>query len=184
MKEGVAYNNDYNSNNDVYLEQYKIVWELVQSELRRFWVGFHVLSVLKVAMLSVVSSIFRIDTIEDFYRVIIVICTSFFVIILAGINIKLNKRAQNIYKDCLESIIWFEKKIPQLSITELIVQSGHSDLKKNSNPVAMEIANWLPICILIISLLVLFYNLYVFIISMTVLSNYYSIFIRDFCVLV
>ena len=133
------------------IEQYKILWELLESELKRFWLGFHILSVLKIASITGIFGFLKIGNnkleIDILWAAVI-----FVLILLSIINILLNYRAQLLYSIISKSIKTIEKKDKHLCITETISDLSDGNISENT-PHAMHIANILPIVVLNISLI-------------------------------
>ncbi len=114
------------------LAQYKILWDTIESELKRFWQGFHILSVMKVALLS--TSLTFLNGDDDEQRLTLLqnlvenkhiwLTLLFGTIVLAIINVLLNLRAQSVYLALTSAVREFEKEDSTLNLAEMIIKSS------------------------------------------------------------
>lgn len=137
------------------IAQYKILWELLESELGRFWLCYNILSVLKVATVASVVAIFR-ARIDGAQAIDVIFIAVLILLLLCTVSILLNYRAQFVYGLLLQTIRKFERESRELSITRKFLSSASGRFKAKA-PEAMDIANIFPIVLLNGGIIVLLY---------------------------
>lgn len=124
---------------DSKIEQYKILWELFNQEMHRFWLRYNVLIGIQIAVIVTV-----IKTLGDELKEISILVT-FLLIMLSIVTDQIVLRTIKIYKFNLRNIKEFEE-----NNSEFDLLTTNNNFESLESPYAYHLARWITVTLVII----------------------------------
>lgn len=135
------------------IEQYKILWDLFNQEMHRFWLRYNILIGIQIAVIVTI-----IKTLGDDFKELSIGVT-LFLIMLSVVTDKIVSRAIEIYKFNLKNIKEFETDNKEFNLL-----TKNDNFEKLKSPYAYHLARWITRSLKIIWSLYFIIQLYYYLV--------------------